>query len=170
MLCCKGICLSIHHALLPLHNTVAGLLQPGTTPLGGLSGGGITAMQTCAGVPFTQQVAGFKMVLSFCQMHHKDDPYCGGMLGELIKQSVLMNIKTYGRADAHQHCQDKLFVSVSVLDPLATTLLEPKSWTISNFTSIQDMVDIVGSTDFLSCFMAKTPYTVVRHTPVMVSH
>lgn len=92
------------------------------------------------------------------------------MLGELIRQSVLMNIKTYGRADAHQYCQDKLYVSLSVLDPLATTLLDPKSWTISNFTSIQGMVEIVGGTDFLSCFMAKTPYAVVRNTPVMVSH
>lgn len=144
----------------------AGVVKPGDTPLGGLSGGGITAIQTCAGVPFEQQLMGFKMVLSFCQTNYKNDPYCGGVLGELIRQSVLMNLKTFGRSEPHKHCREKLFVSLSALDPLATTLMQPKSWTISNFTSIEDMVDTAGGTAFLSCFMAATPYTVTRNTPV----
>jgi hypothetical protein len=142
-------------------------VKPGDTPLGGLSGGAITAIQTCAGVPFEQQLMGFKMILSFCQTNYKKDPYCGGILGALIKQSVLMNIKTFGHMKPHERCQDKLFVSLSALDPLATTLMLPKSWTISNFTSIEDMVDIVGGTCFLSCFMGPTPYTVARNTPVI---
>jgi hypothetical protein len=118
-------------------------------------------------VPFEQQFMGFKMILSFCQTNHKNDPYCGGILGALIKQSVLMNIKTFGHKEPHERCRDKLFVSVTALDPLATTLMLPKTWTISNFTSIQDMVDIVGGTCFLSCFMGATPYTVIRNTPVI---
>lgn len=110
---------------------------------------------------------GFKMVLSFCQTNYRDDRYCGGVLGALIKQSVLMNLKTFGHPDAHKRCQDRLFISVSALDPLATTLMQPKSWTISNFTSLDDMVDVIGGTCYLSCFMAPKPYTVTRNTPVI---
>jgi hypothetical protein len=146
---------------------VAGAYKPGETPLGGLSGGGITAAQTCAGVPFEQQFMAFKMVISFCQVNYRDDPYCGGMLGPLIKSAIQQNIATYGRADAHKRCKGRLFVALSALDPLATDLMQPKSWVISNFTSFDDLVEVTGSTDFLSCFAARTPYTVVRNIPVI---
>jgi hypothetical protein len=144
-----------------------GFFRPGVTPSGGLSGGGITAAQTCAGVPYEQQFMAFKMVMSYCQVTYKNDPYCGGVLGDLIKSAVRQNIKTYGRADAHKHCKGKLFVALSALDPLATDLLKPKSWIVSNFTSFDDLVDVAGATDFLMCFSARSPYTVVRNTPVI---
>lgn len=124
-------------------------------------------MQTCAEVPFKQQLSSFQKVLSTCRKSYPGDPLCGGVLGSLIHKSVLTNLLTNGQPRPHRHCSNKLFVSVSALDPLATTLSAPKSWTISNFTSVADMAEIAQGTDYISCFMAPKPYTVVRKTPVI---
>lgn len=125
-------------------------------------------MQTCAGVPFEQQLSSFQGVLSTCGTKFPGDPLCGGTLGSLIQQAVRENLKSYGRAEPHKHCSiGKLFVSLSVLDPLATNLSNPKPWTISTFSSVDDMADIAHGTDYISCFMSNKPYTVVRGKPTL---
>jgi hypothetical protein len=125
-------------------------------------------MQTCAGVPFEQQLSAFQGVLTTCGTKFPGDPLCGGTLGSLIQQAVLTNLKTYGRADSHKHCSSgNLFVSLSVLDPTAASLSNPKPWTISSFPSVEDMADVVHGTDYISCFMSSKPYTVVRGQPTL---
>eukprot|EP00878_Enallax_costatus_P018797 GHUV01019809.1.p1 GENE.GHUV01019809.1~~GHUV01019809.1.p1 ORF type:complete len:277 (+),score=54.20 GHUV01019809.1:836-1666(+) len=107
------------------------------------------------------------MVISYCRETYPGDLYCGGQLGYLIKQGVRQNLKTYGNPTAAQKCSDKLFVSLSQLNPVAADISNPVPWTVSKFSSLDDLAELAGGTCFLSCFMAYKPYTQFRGTPVM---
>ena len=116
----------------------------------------------CTSIPSTKLSPPVQMVIAYCRESYPGDLYCGGKLGWLIKQGVRQNLKTYGNPTAAQKCSDKLFVSVSQLNPVSADILNPVPWTISKFSSLDDLAELAGGTCFLSCFMAYKPYTQFR--------
>lgn len=98
------------------------------------------------------------MALAYCRDTYPSDYYCNGMLDELMKEGVRQNLDTYGNHKAAKQCTGKLYVSISLLNPLSSNLSNPVPWTVSKFSNPNDMTELAASTGYLSCFSAYQPY------------
>lgn len=133
----------------------SGVVQPGgLTPMGGISGGAVTSVATCAGLTSRQQLEVYRTVSQKCSAFPTEMQRltCNFNATNVLVDSLLDKINSVGGPNAYKRCAQATGVAVSVLNPGKSgnsSLFGSVPLVVRDFKSNEDMVHALGGSTFL---------------------
>lgn len=146
-----------------------GLVDPATTPMGGLSGGAITAMSLCAGQTSEELYTEYSTLLNTCKANWNttiQDFPCAGQ-DQLSKDAFEKQFPAEGNgSDIYERCRN-VQIAYSAVNKTSNAFDDFTATVINDYKNNEELVDLLTTTSYLSCFSACQPYKNFRGEPSM---
>lgn len=140
-----------------------GIVDPNVTRFGGISGGAITSMLTCAGQTPHQIKDAFAGVMDKC----REDPMgnCFQKLNTMAKSEIYDPVMT---EPAHAKCgKGRVRVGITALNEALDSFDGKRAIAVDTFSGPGDMEEALLASSYLSCFSGPWTYVTFRGRPVI---
>ncbi|KAL4424342.1 hypothetical protein ABPG75_001643 [Micractinium tetrahymenae] len=138
----------------------AGRVQPGVTPLRGISGGAWTATLTALGHSGAAQRDAWKRWVAACKERFGS---CRGHIQELSQVAFEELLPE----DAAQRVSGKVHIALAQLDSQQAHLNGSASWLVGRFSNKEDLKSALAATSYIPGFSGPAPFAVFRGQPVI---
>lgn len=138
----------------------SGRVQPGLTPLRGISGGAWTAALTALGHSGRAQRDAWKRWVAACRERFGS---CHGHIQELSQMAFGELLPE----DAAQRVGGRVAVALAQLNSQGTHLNGSASWLVGRFYSKKDLTNSLSATSYIPGFSGEAPFTLFRGQPMI---
>ncbi|KAL4431983.1 hypothetical protein ABPG77_000250 [Micractinium sp. CCAP 211/92] len=138
----------------------AGRVQPGVTPLRGISGGAWTATLTALGHSGAAQRDVWKRWVAAC---HEQFGGCQGHVRQVAKAAFDELLPE----TAAQQVSGKLHIALAQLDSQREHLDGSASWLVGSFSGKEDLKNALAATSYIPGFSGPAPFVLFRGQPVI---